>query len=506
LEIKIYPITEHYTLEDIIRIIRESPARRIVLLAETTCPALREPINLRLLRFYSDERQVELIIIARDPVIRREAERVGLYRSGLEKQDGTGLKDPQLVLEFAANAEDGPAKTNHHSRARTASRPVVFGRLLTATAVAFVTLLTGAYFLFAPRVSIVAYPKVENRALDVKARISPSFTEKMLEADRLPGRVIERRCQAEYTVAATGRISIGFRPASGVATLFNGSAKPIVVPKGTELISKSGAVYLTVKDTLVPGKTRKTLMNVITGENYGQANVAVEAAQKGKSGNLPKNSLTKIQGKLGKLLQVTNFSPIIGGEDRELPVVTDADLERCRFEVERQMNIAASDEVRNVVGADYVFLPELVSARPLELTPSCKSGDEQEQVTVKLVYAVKATIIDKSILYKYINLKYRQNLPEYLAPAGGMVRIRSISAQPGKGRIHGISLRAETPVKGRLNQNRIIGQVMGKSIPQARAAMATLPEVGRFEIQAPRGMTRMPRFRFQIRLILPRMK
>ncbi|HEX2952737.1 MAG TPA: baseplate J/gp47 family protein [Bacillota bacterium] len=504
MEIKVYPITEEYTLEDVIRIIRESPARRIVLLVETSCPALKEPINLRLLRFYSDERQVELVVIARDPAIRREAEREGLYRSGLD-QNRVALQDPQLALEFAANAENGPPKLSRQGRSRTSGRPAVFGRLMTATVVALMTVLTGAYLLFAPRVSIVAYPKVENRALHIEAQVSPAFTAKMLEEDRLPGRVIERRCEAEYSVAATGSKTIGFRAASGNVTFFNGNSKPVIVPKGTELDSKSGIAYLTVKDLLVPAKKRKTLMNVITGENYGQADVPVEAVQKGKRGNLPRNSLTKIQGKLGKILQVTNFAPIMGGEDREFPIVTEADLERCSAELNNQMSIAAPDEVRRSVGEGYLFLPELVTARPLELTPTCKAGDEQEQVSVKLVYAVKATIIDKVILSKYINMKYRQNLPTFLAPAGGMVRILSISAQPGRGHIHAVSLQVETPVKGRLDKNRIIGRVVGKSLREAGESLSALPEVGRFKIQAP-GMTHMPRFRFQIRVILPRMK
>lgn len=503
MEIKVYPITEKDTLEDLIRIIRESPAQRIVLLAEAGCPALRETINLRLLRFYSDERQVELVVIARDPVIRREAEREGLYRPDFDGRSG-GLNeaDDQLALEFAAHSEEGPGKSAVVRRPVPALRPN-FGRLITASAAAFFTLLLGAYLFFSPRVTVAVYPVVESRQLTVQAQLSPDYAETMLAQNRLPGRVIERRSQAEYSLPATGKKTVGYKPATGKVTFYNGLAKPFVIPKGTEISTASGIVFVTVKDGMVPAKTRKTVLNVVTGENYGQLDLPVEAVRKGVGGNVPRNTLTKLPGNLGKQLQVTNFAPAFGGEDRQIPVVTQEDIARCVSEVRRQMELAGPDEIRRAVGPEYAFLPELVSVRSLETTPSCQAGDEADQVSVKLVYAVKTTAISKSSLYKYIKLQLHRSLPPYLVLAGDPVRIVSITAKPGSEPSHDLSIQAETTVHGRLDRARIINQIAGRPVAEARTGLNSLPEIGRFELRAPSGMTHIPRLHFQIRLLFP---
>ena len=91
MEIKVYPISGTEDLEDLIRLLRQATADRIILFAEGESPSLRDASNLRMLRYYAQERGFELFVITHDPIARREAERLGLYR--WDMQDPLGEND-----------------------------------------------------------------------------------------------------------------------------------------------------------------------------------------------------------------------------------------------------------------------------------------------------------------------------------------------------------------------------------------------------------------------------
>jgi hypothetical protein len=505
LEIKVYPISEKDSIEDLIRFIRQSQAERIVLFAEGRCPVLRDAINLRLIRYYSEERGVETVVIAKDPEIRKAAERVGLYRNDMD--DGTLPTDSQLALEFAAPSDDNSEVTTQNPKQRpntlsVSGRPFM-GRMLTAIAFACMALVIGIYALLSPRVTLVVYPVTEDKSLIVQPRLSIALTEKDLEKDGLPGRKIEYRGNAEHVTRSTGKKTVGYRSAKAKVTFINSQAKSIIVPKGTELLAKSGVAFVTLKDTLVPAKSRKEVMGVVTGETYGQSDAEVEAVEKGTSGNVPRRTIKKISGRLSRELQVVNFGPAIGGENRQVSIVTEEDTNRATEEAKRQMELAAPEELKNAMGNGFIFLPELVAVQPFQSIVSGKPGDQSEQVRVTVSYSATAVVLSQATVYKYLNLQFHRELPTYLKLSGEKYRIKSIAARPGSDGFHQLTIQAETKVKGNLDRRRILRQILGKETSEAREDLAQLPEVGKYNIQAPDTMKRLPRFGFQVRLVLP---
>lgn len=501
MEIKVYPISETETLESIIGIIRQTEADRIVLFAEEKCPVLQDPVNLRLIRFYSEERQLDIVVIARDPVIRHEAEKLGLYRTDFNESSATIPEDSQLALELAAPTEDPPVSHGNFSKPNPYRLP--HGGLITALIFAFFSLVLGTFLLFSPRVAVVVYPAVEDRNLTVQAMMGPTFTEKEMDKHTLPGRWIESRGQIEYSFRTTGQKTVGFRAASGQVTFYNGSDKAVVVPRGTELSSKSGALFHTRRDVLVPAKQQKKVSGIVTGENYGQADVEIEAVKKGMGGNSPRHTVTTVVGRLGKMLQVTNFRPVLGGEDRQIAVLTEEDLLQAEKEARSQMEMAAPDEVKAAIGNGYIYLPELTSIKPQPIAASHRPGDEAETVRVTLPYHVKTMTISQNTAYKYLKMRFIKELPTHLQLSGETIRIKSITARPGEKDNYQLVMQAETAVKGRLERRRLLRQLCGRETTSAHQSLAELPEVGKFNIQAPEGMKRLPRFGFQIKIILP---
>jgi hypothetical protein len=502
LEIKVYPISGTEDLEDLIRLLRQATADRIILFAEGESPSLRDASNLRMLRYYAQERGFELFVITHDPIARREAERLGLYR--WDMQDPLGENDDayQMGLEFAAPAEEKPVVPPVAAGRRPFASRLVNGRLISALIVAGITLFFALSLLFAPQVTLIAYPVMENQRFTTEAKLSPGYSEKEISKGRLPGKAFVHAGTIRFATAVSGRKRVGFRPAVGKVTVVNGMARSMVLPKGTRVLGKSGTVYVTREDVLVPPKSRQTVSGLVTGEVYGQVDVEIEAVEKGTVGNTPANSITKFDSKLAKGLQVTNFRAITGGEDRQVPVVTQADLERCRTELLRQMELAATDEIRAMVGEGYVFLPELVWVTPGELILHGQVGEEMEQVDGELHYTAKTVAVAKKVLLEYMKAQFQKELPPYLEPVGDKVLLSAVTARPGKDNRHSLELQGSIKVRGRLDKKRLLQSILGKDVASARIMLASFPELGRYELRMPKSMKTLPGWEPKIRVIL----
>lgn len=501
LEIKVYPISASECLEDLIRLLRQATADRVVLYAEDESPALRDASNLRMLRFYAEERGIELLVITHDPVARREAERMGLYRSDMQDPAEVYVDGPQAGLELAAPAEEvsrvRPAPFFGKWRGRK-----VNGSLVSAVIVGTITLFFALSLLLAPKVTLVAYPVMENQKFTVEAKLSPEYSAKETDRGRLSGKTFFFQGNTKFSMPVSGRQKVGFRAAAGRVTVVNGMARSVVIPKGTRVLGRSGTVYVTRQDVLVPAKTRKTVAGLVTGENYGQVDVEIEAIEKGTKGNSPANTIAKFDSQLAKGLQVTNFRAIAGGEDRQETVIAEDDLKRCQTELQRQMELAAPDEIRAKVEDGYVFLPELVWVSPGSFGLTGQPGELKEQIGGELSYTVKTVAVAKTVLLGFMKTRFEKDLPTYLEPVGERIRIAEVTARPGDKNAHSLQIQGDIMVRGRLDQKRLIQSIIGKDLDSARRTLAGLPELSRYELRAPKGMKTLPGWERNIRVIL----
>ena len=112
--------------------------------------------------------------------------------------------------------------------------------------------------------------------------------------------------------------------------------------------TEAGQRFATTANLMVPGKTTRYEVGVATGEEYGRAEVEVEALEKGTVGNVEAKTIIRIEGPLAKTLQVINFQRFTSGEDRWVAVVDEKDLLRAREEAERQMKFQVEEDLREM--------------------------------------------------------------------------------------------------------------------------------------------------------------
>ena len=187
------------------------------------------------------------------------------------------------------------------------------------------------------------------------------FTERDLFNNQLPLRVVERRGEATYSRSTSGKRGVGYTSARGPVVFINSSPNPVLVPKGVIVATEAGQRYVTTANVMVPGKTTRYEVGVATGEEYGRAEVEVEALEKGTGGNVEAKTIVRIEGPLARSLQVINLQRFTSGEDRWVAVVDEKDYLRAKEEAERQMKFQVEEDLREMrKKEDYVLLQELV--------------------------------------------------------------------------------------------------------------------------------------------------
>src|SRR5690606_9427917 len=156
------------------------------------------------------------------------------------------------------------------------------------------SLLVAAFLLFRPRLSIIVHPATRDHMFRTVAAASVKFGEREVLQGNLPLKLQEKQDELSVSLATTGRKRVGDVPARGTVYFINSGVNPVIVPKGTVVATKTGTKFVTTKPVVVPKKSTRYELGVPTGENYGQAEVEVEAVEKGTVGNVEDRKSTRL--------------------------------------------------------------------------------------------------------------------------------------------------------------------------------------------------------------------
>lgn len=505
---EVIPVEREETIQGLIRKVRESVSPRIIIYAPARVPFLRNEINLRLLKYYSEEENKELILVVKDRGVKKIAARLGIQISDKleaekqEKPDQTEKPEVyqnQLPIELEeVMAEAGPVREEETALPVHSSGG---GRLLLALGVTCFSLLVAAYFLFRPRLSIIVHPASKEHLFQSAATVGTSFGEREILQGKLPIKVLEKQDELSVSLTTSGRKRVGHLPAKGNVVFINSGTTPIIVPKGTVVSTKTGVKFMTVKPVVVPKKSTRYELGVPTGEIYGQAEVEVEAVEKGTVGNVEKQTITIIEGHLANTLHVVNSERFTSGEDRLVPVVQEEDLKRAEEEAKRQVALRTETEIKGVAQEGYLLLPELAETEIGQFRAEQPLGTESNTLTVKVAYKIKAPLLSKTHLYKWLEHKLYQTIPAGFRPVSNEIACREVKAE-GKLESANLSVLAVAKIQGEINRDKIMQAVAGKTIQQAKEALTAFPEVGVVEFTGDPAVEKVPKHSYQVRLIV----
>jgi len=565
--IEVIPVSKDDTVQALIEKIRETSAAQVVLFSDTRLPLLRNEINLRLLKFYSEEEGKILTLVIKDRVVKKIARSLGMriddslrqrerptpapapapgytpLSAGmksvdpLQQQEGstpapapapghtplsTGMRsdDPLQQRERLAPTApapgyasfppgfDGPVRGAASAEDSEPPRPSYSsspgGKLAIALLVTFFTLLAGLWFLLTPRLTLIVHPVVKEWTFSIRGEIGVGFTERDLLNNQLPLRVLERRGEAVYSRSTTGKRGVGFLPARGPVVFINSSPNPVLVPKGVVVATETGQRYATTGNLMVPGKTTRYEVGVATGEEYGRAEVEVEALEKGTGGNVDAKTIIRIEGPLAKTLQVINLQRFTSGEDRWIAVVDEKDFLRAREEAERQMKFQVEEDLREMKEKDdYILLQDLVFTEIERVDADPPVGGEGEVLNLKLIYRLRGGTLSTSSLYKWLRRYLQQTIPPGFVQHGEGITIRDLQVHGRDLRHSELYVHSAVKIRGQINRRRLFQAIAGKTLEEAQFELTGFPEISQVHFRNTSRVQKVPTRSFQIRFLVP---
>jgi hypothetical protein len=271
---------------------------------------------------------------------------------------------------------------------------------------------------------------------------------------------------------ATGAKTVGDAPARGKVSLSNTTGKPVTVEAGTQLADKiTGTTYAIANTVEVPAGQGDT-------PGFGAADVV--CLEPGTAGN---RDVGLLSGQLTRGVYFANReTPIAGGTDKQVPVVTQADLDVLQ---ERALADMKTQAAARSPGPDLIVLAPTIQLTQPSFSPDHQVDQEAATVTVQATSRVDA------LAYNPTDLRNRTaDALAASAPAGYEIDRASLQlsdpvATAAKDQTVVLSVHAAASAVAVFtpeNRDAIAAAIAGDDETAATAYLATVPGVVDFTI------------------------
>lgn len=332
----------------------------------------------------------------------------------------------------------------------------------------------GAY-VFLPTATITLRPNVTHLT-------SPLYTitadPTVAVADQATGVVGAQRLDLPISVSgqfpATG-VDVSLTTAHGTVRFRStNTLNPVSVPAGTVVSTSDGIEFKTTDAVVVPRAD-------FSSGTPGKVEVKVQASVDGPRGNVPAGAITKVpQSLTQQLVTVTNPGPTDGGQRNEQAVVTQSDYDTAMTALDEQLTAASSNAV-----TDSANIPKGLTAYPAtavmattvaDPTGDAAVGTAEDTFTLTLSSSVSVIAVNESLVNDLGESRFRSSLSADQQIVGNTV---NTSHAPGNvdGQTIVYQVTASADVYMQPNEQQVLSAVSGKSVAEARQALAQYGEV-----------------------------
>ncbi len=495
-------VTEGLTIENLVKELIDAGGKRVIIEAAEEATILNNEVNLRLLKFYAEEEEKEIVINTDDVVLRGLAHKIGI--STLKENQlpfSKGRVEPEAAyqrakIEIAASPETENEMTGFGWTQWQGGLPI-------AIIISMFSLILACWWVFQPRAVILVYPKEQSFNFSADAQIGTAFNSQELLEGKIPAKLLEKDNQIKVQTITTGSKIVGVTPAVGILTLINSTGQPIVLPKGSVAIGKAGVGFLTDRDVLVPKRYTKYQDGIAVGEEYGRAQVSITAEKKGTIGNQPAKAISTLNGKHRRFLKVINSAPTRNGSDKKVAVVTLNDVKKGEIEAKRQMQLVGNEEVSALTGKEYLNHSDLAFTEIIRIRNEPDIGDESDLVQTTLDYRTSVLTPLKDDVLKYLVRKFEESIPQGFQRKNEQVALTVVKPREFTTNKARLKLEGKGLIKGVLDSGKIKNLIKGKTRDEVTDLLTQQNEVAHFKINIKNNSQKLPNHAFQIKIVLP---
>ncbi len=503
-----------------------------VVLVANNCPALHSRENLEFLQRQAEDLDLDLTLVCGDRAVRSIASDVGIkavsslgalhapeQRERGPKASAAGVAATKVVktgvaesnvAERTIRATPSASVATGRSSERRGRRSLPIERSL-STILALATLIVvllfvvwGALYVVLPSAKIELTPVQRRYSTVLQLLADPQVSRLNAATGQIPAQLVVLEETDELTISATGKRNEPSGRAEGSVVFSNRISQPVVVPKGTIVLTNDNRRYVTAAEVSIPPTSG-------TSGEFGAKRVEVVAEVPGPIGNVESNAITHIEDQsLNQRLIVNNNWPIQGGGERVVTFVTQQD----RLQLYQQLREVLKQRVWNRLGGEVnptesFFVPWdddiIVDTAEYDRT----AGEEGGQVTLRMKVKLRGTAISYVYLADVapiILARIVENQFEAYALVPDTVQL----GEPGDAGIaEGVvrfTLEAQSDLVSTWNLGKVRRDLANKTREEAEAYLDNLAGVGDFTLEmGPDWYDRMPRlwFRISIEVVEP---
>ncbi len=470
----------------VLQAVRQAEGERVVLVLPERPRVFRNDVNLRLLDSYSRESGKRVTLVCGDTLARQVAERQGLVafpslaefweyearRRGLSSAPPAESPPPRLKASALARPADAAAT---RQEATAGSRLWLDRWLAAALAAAGIGL---AVFAYTPKVVVRVEPAVLVRQEHVEWPLAPDGSG---PAEAGMVRWVEGRAEVAQEFATTGLRRVGVEAARARVVFINEGRTPVRVPSGTVVSTPSGQRFRTVETVTVPGLTAQYLADVPVAYAAGRSEVEVVAAEPGTGGNVGAGRIRVVAGGLAGKVKVVNPAPATGGADRQVAVVSTADVERARQAMERLARERLQAQLVAGLQPGERLAGGLVVTEPLRLELQPKLGSEAPSFRAVASLGGRVLVVRDDLVRQRVAQQLHAQVPAGFAIAGSGPQVTEVTAIRRGDRWY-LQVSAQVTLVGQPDGTALARALVGVERGEAERILASTPGVGRFQL------------------------
>lgn len=393
--------------------------QRVLLVFPEHGQVLRRKLDLILIQREAARRHLHLALLCHDPDVAAHAAslnmscffntrqaRANRWKSPRSKvfidrtdRPRDSVQHPYELMNVASRLK--PALTPRQRRLKWASQALI--------GVTVAMVIVGVFVALIPSATVVVTPAADAINEPITITADPIITQIDVRGGKVPATVLRLLVQGDaVTVPTTGRRQSEDTLAQGRVELTNQTDSPLFIPAGS-----------VVSTTEIPPARFRTLADVpLPAQSGATAQVEIEALADTPAldGNVPAETITRLEGELETSVGVSNPSPTFGGGLREDSIVTTADHTRLLTLARGAVQQAGRSELLlQLPGEDKFLVPDsirIVEERPEWTVYSASIDAAVSSVTLEMRAVIEATVVDQLQARQLAFLTLSSRLPE----------------------------------------------------------------------------------------------
>lgn len=476
------------SLNSLLQRIETESADKLVIIIHQESFIFTGQVNIELIKKYAQQAEKELIFITQIKKIKNLLVDSGFkvyssleqFEEQADNRETTEVKKQNFAPSLQGSTEAGIFKK-------------VFPVLM------LILILGGVWFYFwFPPVTIQISPITKKKTVVNQVKGKEGLDQVNWQQKSLP--LIKKQVEVdqEVKVPVTGEKKIGIRRSTGQLTLINKRQQPVVIPAGTRVLAKNGVKFETLHKITVPAAEVDKLMDKVVSSKAGKATTKIEAVKKGSQGNIAEGKITK-WGAETYPVELVNLTPVTGGKDRVVKIVTNKDVSRGLKTAKENLKKLAREKLRNKIAEDRIFFEQNIRVTNQDFAVQTEPGTTAEQAVIKGKIKAVGFGLQKEGLKDLVFKLYKENLDSQFKLQDSGITITGIELVTINSNQVTFKVKTSGRVIGKIDKQQIIKQLIGKEVAAAKKLLNKLPVVETYTIK-PANQVNLPDFEFGLNL------